>query len=135
MKIELSERIQAIPPYLFARIDELKAAARKKGVDVIDLGIGDPDQPTPPHIVTALARAAADPRHHQYPSYAGMESFRKAAADFMRRRFKVEVDPVRQTIALIGSKEGIAHFPVAFVDAGDLVLVPDPGYPVYGAWT
>lgn len=135
MKIELAQRIRELPPYLFARIDELKAEQRKKGVDLIDLGIGDPDLPTPPHIVAALQQAAADPAHHRYPSYVGMLELRRSAAAFYRRRFGVTVDPEKQVVALIGSKEGIAHFPVAFVDPGDLVLVPDPGYPVYATGT
>jgi LL-diaminopimelate aminotransferase len=135
MSIQLADRIKALPPYLFARIDELKAEARAKGADLIDLGIGDPDLPTPPHIVAAMQKAAVDPRHHQYPSYVGMEAFRRAAADWYARRFAVKLDPDKEVIALIGSKEGIAHFPVAFVNPGDVVLVPDPGYPVYATWT
>jgi LL-diaminopimelate aminotransferase len=118
----LAQRIRELPPYLFARIDELKNEARKKGADLIDLGIGDPDLPTPGHIVAELARAGADPRHHRYPSYQGM-------------RWGAALDPEREVVALIGSKEGIAHFPLAFVDPGDLVLVPDPGYPVYATGT
>jgi LL-diaminopimelate aminotransferase len=135
MKIVPAKRIAELPPYLFARIDELKAEQRAKGVDLIDLGIGDPDLPTPPHIVAAMQAAAADPRHHQYPSYVGMLDFRRAATSFYQRRFGVELDPATQAVALIGSKEGIGHFPVAFVDPGDVVLVPDPGYPVYATWT
>lgn len=133
--MKAAQRIEALPPYLFARIDELKAEARKRGADLVELGIGDPDLPTPPHIVAALEKAARDPRHHQYPSYVGMEAFRKAAADFYASRFKVKLDAQKEVVALIGSKEGIAHFPMAVVDPGDLVLVPDPGYPVYETWT
>jgi LL-diaminopimelate aminotransferase len=135
MKMQVAQRIRELPPYLFARIDELKAEQRAKGVDLIDLGIGDPDLPTPPHIVAELQAAAKDPAHHRYPSYVGMPSFRKAAADFYRTRFGASFDPATEVVALIGSKEGIAHFPVAFVDPGDLVLVPDPGYPVYAIGT
>ena len=135
MKRRLAQRIRALPPYLFARIDELKAAQRARGVDVIDLGIGDPDLPTPPHVVAALQQAAAEPAHHRYPSYVGMLELRRAAADFYRRRFGVTLDPASEVVALIGSKEGIAHFPVAVVDPGDVVLVPDPGYPVYATGT
>jgi LL-diaminopimelate aminotransferase len=135
MKIQPAQRIQSLPPYLFARIDELKAEQKAKGVDLIDLGIGDPDLPTPPHIVAALAQAAADPSTHRYPSYAGMIELRRAAADFYKQRFGVALDAASQVVTLIGSKEGIAHFPVAFVDPGDLVLVPDPGYPVYATGT
>ncbi len=135
MKIQVAQRIQSLPPYLFARIDELKAEQKAKGADLIDLGIGDPDLPTPPHIVAALAQAAADPSTHRYPSYAGTIELRRAAADFYKQRFGVSLDAASQVVTLIGSKEGIAHFPVAFVDPGDLVLVPDPGYPVYATGT
>jgi LL-diaminopimelate aminotransferase len=107
----------------------------KKGVDIISLGIGDPDLPTPPHIIQALARAAADPANHQYPSYEGMRTFRKAAADWYRSRFGVTLDPATEVLSLIGSKEGIGHLPLAFVNPGDVVLVPDPAYPVYQAGT
>jgi LL-diaminopimelate aminotransferase len=136
MKIELAQRIRALPPYLFADIDRKKAELRKQGKDLIDLGIGDPDQPTPPHIVEAIQRAAAEPRYHRYPSYEGMQAFREAAVKWYEQRFGVRgLDPQKECCALIGSKEGIAHFPVAFVNPGDLVLVPDPGYPVYATWT
>ncbi len=103
----------------------------KRGVDVIDLGIGDPDLPTPPHIVEALCRAARDPANHHYPSYTGMNEFRDAVAAWYRRRFSVNLDPETEVTALMGSKDGIAHIPEAFVNPGEYVLVPDPGYPVY----
>jgi len=135
MAIELSDRIRQLPPYLFAKIDALKAEERKKGKDLIDLGIGDPDLPTPPHIVAALAEAARDPGTHRYPSYVGMEAFRTTAAAFMKRRFGVTVDHARQVCCIIGSKEAIAHFPFAFVNPGDVVLCPEPGYPVYATLT
>jgi LL-diaminopimelate aminotransferase len=135
MKIEVAQRIRELPPYLFARIDELKNEQKAKGVDVIDLGIGDPDLPTPAHIVAALQRGAEKPEHHRYPSYAGMLSMRKAAADFVRQRFGVTLDPATEVVSVIGSKEGIAHLPVALVDPGDVVLCPDPGYPVYATGT
>jgi LL-diaminopimelate aminotransferase len=135
MKIELANRIRELPPYLFARIDALKQEQRKLGKDLIDLGIGDPDLPTPPHIVAALAEAARDPGTHRYPSYVGMEDFRRAAATFMQKRFGVTVDPIKEVIGVIGSKEAIAHFPFAFVNPGDVVLCPDPGYPVYATLT
>ncbi len=135
MKIELANRIRELPPYLFARIDALKQEQRKLGKDLIDLGIGDPDLPTPPHIVAALAEAARDPGTHRYPSYVGMEDFRRAAATFMQTRFGVTVDPLKEVIGVIGSKEAIAHFPFAFVNPGDVVLCPDPGYPVYATLT
>ncbi len=135
MKIEFANRIRELPPYLFAQIDALKQEERKKGRDLIDLGIGDPDLPTHPHIVEALAAAARDGRNHRYPSYVGMQDMRSAAAGFMSRRFGVTVDPGREVICVIGSKEAIAHFPFAFVNPGDVVLCPDPGYPVYATLT
>jgi LL-diaminopimelate aminotransferase len=130
-----TQRLQALPPYLFAEMDRLKQEQVRKGADIISLGIGDPDLPTPPHIIQALAQAAADPANHQYPSYEGMLSFRTAAADWYRSRFGVTVDPQTEVLSLIGSKEGIGHFPLAFVNPGDVVLVPDPAYPVYQAGT
>ncbi len=135
MKRELAQRIKDLPPYLFADIDRKKAALRAQGKDLIDLGIGDPDLPTPAHIVQAMQKAAAEPRFHRYPSYEGMKEFREAAVSWYRQRFGVTLDAATECCALIGSKEGIAHFPVAFVDPGELVLVPDPGYPVYATWT
>jgi LL-diaminopimelate aminotransferase len=135
-KFELAARIKELPPYLFADIDRKKVELRKQGKDLIDLGIGDPDLPTPPHIVAAMQQAAAEARYHRYPSYEGMTVFREAAAKFYDERFGVKgLDPEREVVALIGSKEGIGHFPVAFVNPGDVVLVPDPGYPVYATWT
>ena len=139
MKIELASRIRALPPYLFADIDRQKREKaielKKSGSDLIDLGIGDPDLPTPAHIVAAMQKAAAEPRYHRYPSYEGMQGFRDAAVGWYKSRFGVSLDANKECCALIGSKEGIAHFPVAFCDPGDLVLVPDPGYPVYATWT
>jgi LL-diaminopimelate aminotransferase len=135
MDIRLADRIKNLPPYLFAEIDRLKAEQRKKGVDLIDLGIGDPDQPTPRHIVEALQKAASDAANHQYPSYEGMPRFREAAAVWMKRRFGAALDPATEVVALIGSKEGIANFPLAFVNPGDVVLVPSPGYPPYKTGT
>lgn len=118
-------------PYLFAQIDAKRDALRAQGVDVISLGIGDPDLPTPDHIVDAMAAAIGDPKNHQYPDYAGSAAYRAACASWMERRFGVEVDPQREVLALIGSKEGIAHLHTAFVDPGDYVLAPSIGYPVY----
>jgi LL-diaminopimelate aminotransferase len=130
-----AQRLLALPPYLFAELDRMKQEQIKKGVDIISLGIGDPDLPTPPHIIRALADTAADPANHQYPSYEGMPAFRKAAAEWYRSRFGVALDPAKEVLTLIGSKEGIGHLPLAFVNPGDVVLVPDPGYPVYAAGT
>ncbi len=132
---ELSERLRRLPPYLFAEIDEMKRRKEKEGVKVIDFGVGDPDIPTPRHIVEAMQKAVEKPENHRYPSYEGMLSFRQAVAEFYRRRKGVKLDPEKEVISLIGSKEGIAHLPLAFVNDGDYVLVPDPGYPVYSAST
>lgn len=120
-----------LPPYLFAEIDRKKEALVARGVDVISLGIGDPDMPTPQRIVDAMAKAIEDPKNHQYPAYAGSKPYREACAEWMRRRFGVELDPATEIVALIGSKEGIAHLFPAFINVGDYTLVPGVGYPVY----
>ena len=133
--IEVATRIKTLPPYLFAAIDKMKQAAIARGVDIINLGIGDPDLPTPAPIIESLAQAAKNPKHHQYPSYEGMLSFRKAVADWYQRRFGVKLDAADEVLTLIGSKEGIGHIHLAFVDPGDVVLVPSPGYPVYPVGT
>jgi LL-diaminopimelate aminotransferase len=126
-----AKRIEELPPYLFAEIDRKKQEMAGKGVDIIDLGIGDPDLPTPPRIVEAMKRAVGDSATHRYPGYQGMPEFRASVARWYRRRFDVDLDPKVEVLTLIGSKEGIAHIPLAFVDAGDVVLIPSPGYPVY----
>jgi len=128
---EYAQRIKILPPYLFAQIDQKKREKLQQGVDLIDLGVGDPDIPTPQPIVEAMKRAVEKPEHHRYPSYEGMFSFRKTVADWYKRRFGVDLDPHTEIVTLIGSKEGIAHFPLAFVNPGDVVLCPDPAYPVY----
>ena len=128
-------RLRQLPPYLFAEIDRLKQEAVTQGKDIIDLGVGDPDLPTPPHIVRRVAEATADARHHRYPSYEGLMEFRQAVAEWYRDRFEVVLDPATEVLTLIGSKEGIAHVPLAFIESGDTVLIPDPGYPVYQAAT
>ncbi len=135
LSIEYATRIKILPPYLFAAIDKMKQEAVARGVDIINLGIGDPDLPTPAPIIDSLAQAAKNPKHHQYPSYEGMLSFRKAVADWYKRRFNVSLDPSNEVLTLIGSKEGIGHVHLAFVDPGDIVLVPSPGYPVYPVGT
>jgi len=124
-----------LPPYLFARIDEMKAEQQKKGVDIIDLGVGDPDLPTPVHIVRSLCNAAKDPANHHYPSYAGMPAYREAVAGWYKKRFGVALDSGKEVLALMGSKDGIAHIAEAFVNPGDYVLAPSPGYPVYRTGT
>lgn len=131
MRIEKAKRIDQIPPYLFAEIDKKKEEMRKKGMDLIDLGIGDPDLPTPQPIIERMKKASEDPGNHHYPSYEGMIQFRTAAAQWFERRFGITFDPKTEVLTLIGSKEGIAHIPLAFVNPGDYVLVPSPGYPVY----
>ena len=128
---EKAERLKKLPPYLFKEIDRKKSEVRARGVDIIDLGIGDPDLPTPPHIIEALKKAVEDPGNHRYPSYSGMGDFKETVAKWYQERFGVELDPDTEVVSLIGSKEGIAHFPLAFVNPGDVALVPAPAYPVY----
>lgn len=133
--MEQAQRIQKLPPYLFARIEQKVAEAKEKGIDVISLGIGDPDQPTPAHIIEALKMAADDASNHQYPSSVGMIDYRTSVADFYKRRFDVDLDPKSEVVSLIGSKEGIANISYCYINPGDINLVPDPGYPVYGIGT
>ncbi len=129
--MQLTERIKKIPPYLFATIDIKKAEARAKGMDIVDLGIGDPDLPTPDFIVDAMAAAIRKPENHNYPPYEGTLAFREAVARWYQHRFGVTLDPKKEVISLIGSKEGIAHAFLTFLDPGDIALLPDPGYPAY----
>ena len=129
--IKKAQRINELPPYLFAEIDRRKRAALARGVDLIDLGVGDPDIPTPAKIVEKLMEAASRPVNHRYPSSAGLLAFRQAVADWYQRRFAVKLDPVTEVVSLIGSKEGIANMALGFVDPGDIVLVASPCYPVY----
>jgi LL-diaminopimelate aminotransferase len=131
VSIDLSHRVKDLPPYLFAAIDKMKREALGKGVDLIDLSVGDPDIPTPKHIVQKMKKAVENPAHHRYPSYEGLLSFRQAVADWYKRRFNVSLDAKTEVLSLIGSKEGIGHIPLAFINPGDVVLVPSPGYPVY----
>src|SRR5665811_1859385 len=120
-----------LPPYLFAEIEKKIQQKESEGVEVISLGIGDPDTPTPDYIVEEMLRQVADPRNHAYPSNAGVREFAEAAAAFYRRRFGVTIDPEQEFFPLLGCKEGIAHICWSTLDEGDLALVPDPGYPVY----
>jgi len=131
----LAERIRLLPRYLFAEIDKKVKAAQEKGIDVIKLGIGDPDSPTPDYIVKRMQEEVAKPRNHTYPPDEGLKEFREAVADYYLRRHGVELDPQKEIVPLIGSKEGIAYISFCFTDPGDVNLVPDPGYPVYGIGT
>ncbi len=130
-----AKRIKELPPYLFARIEKKIAEKKEQGVDIISLGIGDPDRPTPKVIIDKLAETAQNPANHQYPSSAGMLSFRKAVTDYYKKRHNVQLDPKTEVVSLIGSKEGIGHISLCYVDPGDINLVPEPGYPVYGIGT
>jgi LL-diaminopimelate aminotransferase len=133
--VRVARRIENLPPYLFAELDRKVAAKRAEGADVISLGIGDPDLPTPRHVVEALQEAVEDPSTHQYPSYYGLPALRLAIADWYRTRFSVALDPETEVLPLIGLKEGLAHMAWALIDPGDRALIPDPGYPVYATST
>ena len=124
-----SERIKNLPPYLFHHINERKLKARQGGHDVIDLGMGNPDQPTPPHIVEKLREVALDPRAHRYSASKGIKHLRKAICDWYQERFNVELDPETEAVAVIGSKEGISHLMLAVLNKGDTILIPNPTYP------
>ncbi len=131
MKIEYADRIKSLPPYLFDKIDTLKNEMKTKGADIIDLGVGDPDIPTPKPIVDVIKREVERGENHRYPFFKGMEEFRKVCADWLKERFGVSLNYVDELLSVIGSKEAISHIPVAFVNPGDVVLVPEPAYPVY----
>ncbi|KXS55672.1 MAG: LL-diaminopimelate aminotransferase [Candidatus Adiutrix intracellularis] len=135
MTFEFTERLRALPPYLFKELDWVRDEVRAKGMDIIDLGVGDPDRPTPAHIIAALETAAGDQVNHKYPTYSGMNAFLDTVVRWYQRRHGVALNGARQVCSLIGSKEGIANFPLAFVNPGDVVLVPEPGYPVYNSGT
>jgi LL-diaminopimelate aminotransferase len=129
--VQFSKRMDQLPPYLFAEIEKKIAEKRKAGVDVISLGMGDPDLPTPAYIVEEMKRQLDDPRNHRYPTNAGVHEYGEAAAAFYQRRFGVQIDPETEFFPLLGGKEGLAHICWSTLDAGDISLVPDPGYPVY----
>ena len=133
--IQTPERLKKLPPYLFAEVDRRKRQLIASGRDVVDLGVGDPDLPTPSFIIDALNRAAQDPANHRYALDSGMPVFRQAIRDWFEKRFGVKLDPDKEILPLIGSKEGIAHFPLAMLNPGDVSLIPDPGYPVYNSST
>ena len=133
--MKTAKRIKNVPPYLFAQIDKKKAEMQKQGKDIIDFGIGDPDLPTPKHIVDEMKRALDDPKAQRYPPYEGTKDFRQAVADWYQERFGVTLDANNEVMALIGSKEGIAHMILGMIDPGDVALIPDPAYPVYKTMT
>lgn len=129
--MELSNRLKSLPPYHFAAYNQKIADLRAAGHDIINLSMGDPDLPTPPEVIETLRVAAGEPANQRYPEYAGMPELRQAIVAWFARRFDVELDPLREVVVLIGSKEGLAHLPLAVMDTGDLALMPDPYYPVY----
>lgn len=133
--MQFARRIEKLPAYLFAEISRKISEKRAQGVDVISFAIGDPDLPTPPHIIDALVEAARDPMNHRYPESEGLPELRESIAGWYERRFGVRLDPDREVLPLIGSKEGIGHIAFCFIDPGDVALVPDPGYPVYSVGT
>jgi LL-diaminopimelate aminotransferase len=133
--MQLARRVQQLPPYLFAEISRKTAAKRAQGVDVISFGIGDPDLPTPPHVLDALKQGADVPANHRYPESDGLPELRQEMASWYQRRFGVELNPNGEVVPLIGSKEGIGHVSLCFIDPGDVALVPDPAYPVYAVGT
>ncbi len=133
--MKLSHRLDKLPPYLFVEINRKIAEKRARGEDVISFAIGDPDMPTPHHIIDRLCQAAHDPDNHRYPETAGLSELRQAIAVWYQKRFGIALDPNQEVLPLIGSKEGIGHMSFCFIDPGDLALVPDPGYPVYSMST
>ena len=133
--MRVAKRVQALPPYLFAELERKIEERRRAGVEVISLGIGDPDLPTPAAVVAEAQRQVARPDTHQYPSNRGRAEYREAVATFYRRRFGVELDPDTEILPLLGGKEGVAHVCFAMLDPGDACLVADPGYPVYTSGT
>ncbi|MFW0883651.1 LL-diaminopimelate aminotransferase [Candidatus Acidulodesulfobacterium sp. H_13] len=135
MKFNFSERLNKLPAYLFAEIDKMKAQVKAGGVDIISFGIGDPDLPTPKEIVNVLKKESEIDINQKYPSYEGLLEFRESVSGWYDKRFGVSLDPGTEVLSLIGSKEGIGHLPLAFINPGDVVLIPDPGYPVYRAGT
>lgn len=133
--METARRLKEIPPYVFAGIAKKAAAIAKEGHDVINLGIGAPDQPTPRHIVDAMHEAIEKPINHQYPPFGGTPDYKKAVAEWCQNRFNIKLDAENEVLSLIGGKEGIHHLIMAYIDQGDVALIPDPGYPVYNTST
>ncbi|MCL6119990.1 MAG: LL-diaminopimelate aminotransferase [Deltaproteobacteria bacterium] len=135
MRFNQSDRLKQLPVYLFAEIDKLKSQVKARGVDIISFGIGDPDLPTPKAIVDILKKESEIDANQKYPSYEGLLKFRESVSNWYKKRFNITLDPETEVLSLIGSKEGIGHLPLAFINPGDVVLIPDPGYPVYRAGT
>jgi LL-diaminopimelate aminotransferase len=133
--MKIARRIEGLQPYLFVEINKKIAEKRAKGEEIINFAVGDPDIPTPPHIIESLCQAAQDPANHRYPESAGLSELRQAIAEWYKKRFDVTLDPATEVLPLIGSKEGIGHIALCFIDPGDVALVPDPGYPVYAFGT
>lgn len=133
--MKMSRRVEHLPPYLFVQINKKIAEKRAKGEDVVSFAIGDPDIPTPPHIIDRLCQAAQDPANHRYPETEGLPELRQAIADWYKKRFDVSLDASSEVLPLIGSKEGIAHIAFCLIDYQDIALVPDPAYPVYSIST
>ena len=133
--MKMAKRIENLPPYFYVEINKKIAEKRAKGEDIITFAIGDPDMPTPPHIIDRLCQAAQDPANHRYPETEGLPEFRQAIARWYNKRFGVSLDANSEVLPLIGAKEGIAHIALCFIDPGDTALVPDPGYPVYSIST
>ena len=133
--MRLAKRVESLPPYLFVEISKKIAEKKAQGLDIITFGIGDPDIPTPPHILNRLIEAAKDPANHRYPESAGLPELRQAIANWYKSRFGVTLDPEKQVVPPIGGKEAIGHIALCFIDPGDIALVPDPGYPVYAIGT
>jgi LL-diaminopimelate aminotransferase len=133
--MRLSARVEQLPPYLFVQISRKIAAKKAKGEEVISFGIGDPDIPTPSHVIEELCRTAHDPVNHRYPESEGLPEFRRAVAEWYQKRFGLSFDPEKEVVSLIGAKEGVAHIALCLIDNNDVALVPDPGYPVYSIGT
>ena len=133
--MELAKRMDNLPPYLFVEISRKIAEKRAKGEEVISFGIGDPDIPTPPHIINRLCQAAQEPANHRYPETEGLPELRQVIADWYQNRFGISLNPAKEVLPLIGAKEGIFHTAFCFIDPGDMALVPDPAYPPYSIGT
>ena len=133
--MRMSRRVENLPPYLFVEITRKIADKRAKGEDIVSFAIGDPDIPTPSHVIDRLCKAAQDPANHRYPETDGLPELRRAIAEWYKKRFGVSLDPDKEVLPLIGAKEGIAHIALCFIDPGDIALVPDPAYPVYSIST